>query len=121
MPPHDPTTTNPRPARGTPAQPVGTGNPVLASLDRPQAARRGCAQPLRLEGQRTEIDAFTGEILRELKSKDLPAGPLLVRCGNRRTTRCPSCAELYRQDTYQLIAAGLRGGKNIPDQVATHP
>ncbi|MFC8275687.1 replication initiator [Streptomyces sp. NPDC057271] len=81
----------------------------------------GCAQPIRLEGHRTEIDAFTGEILRELKSKKLPAGHLLVRCGNRRTSRCPSCAELYRQDTYHLIAAGLRGGKNIPDQVATHP
>ncbi len=45
----------------------------------------------------------------------------LVRCGNHRTTRCPFCAELYRQDTYHLIAAGLRGGKNVPDQVATHP
>ncbi|WP_435811572.1 hypothetical protein [Streptomyces virginiae] len=38
----------------------------------------GCAQPIRLEGHRAEIDAFTGEILRELKSKDLPAGHLLV-------------------------------------------
>ncbi|WP_374117402.1 replication initiator [Streptomyces sp. RKAG293] len=81
----------------------------------------GCAQPIRLEGHRTEIDAFTGEILRELKSEELPAGHPLVRCGNRLTTRCPSCAELYRQDTYQLITAGLRGGKTIPDQVTTHP
>ncbi|MFH9798243.1 replication initiator [Streptomyces virginiae] len=77
--------------------------------------------PIRLEGHRAEIDGFTGEILRELKSKELPAGHLLVRCGNRRTTRCPSFTKLYRQDTYHLIAAGLRGGKNIPDQVATHP
>ncbi|MEU2875276.1 replication initiator [Streptomyces sp. NPDC007070] len=76
---------------------------------------------MRLKGHRTEVDAFTGEILRELKSQELPTGHLLVRCGNRRTTRCPSCTELYRQDTYHLIAAGLRGGKNIPDQVATHP
>ncbi|MFE9465430.1 replication initiator [Streptomyces virginiae] len=44
------------------------------------------------------------------------------RSGRRTcTSRCPSCAELYRQDTYQLIAAGLRGGKDIPEQVANHP
>ncbi|MFJ1835521.1 replication initiator [Streptomyces sp. NPDC088175] len=79
------------------------------------------ADPARRPSHRTEIYAVTGEILSELKSKELPAGHLLVRCGNRRTTRCPSCAELYRQDTYHLIAAGLRGGKNIPEQVATHP
>ncbi|WP_185930940.1 MULTISPECIES: replication initiator [unclassified Streptomyces] len=105
----------------TAALPTFTGYRNLLGLVRQLSSLDGCAQPVRLEGQRTEIDAFTGEILRELKSKDLPAGHLLVRCGNRRTTRCPSCAELYRQDTYHLIAAGLRGGKNIPEQVATHP
>ncbi|MBT3165290.1 replication initiation protein [Streptomyces sp. Vc74B-19] len=121
MPPHTPTTTNPRPERATAALPTFTGYRDLLGLIRQLSSLGGCSQPIRLEGQRTEIDAFTGEILRELKSKELPAGHLLVRCGNRRTTRCPSCAELYRQDTYHLIAAGLRGGKNIPDQVASHP
>ncbi|MBC2863436.1 DUF4129 domain-containing protein, partial [Streptomyces mexicanus] len=28
-----------------------------------------------------------------------PAGQLLVRCNNRRITRCPACAEVYRRDT----------------------
>ncbi|MFD6863127.1 replication initiator [Streptomyces diastaticus] len=121
MPPHDPATTIPRPEPATAALPTFTGYRNLLGLVRQLSSLGGCAQPIRLEGQRTEIDAFTGEILRELKSKELPAGHLLVRCGNRRTTRCPSCAELYRQDTYHLIAAGLRGGKNIPEQVATHP
>ncbi|WP_327136054.1 replication initiation protein (plasmid) [Streptomyces sp. NBC_01343] len=121
MPPHDRTTTIPHPEPAAPALPTFTGYRNLLGLIRQLSSLGGCAQPIRLEGQRTEIDAFTGEILRELKSKELPAGHLLVRCGNRRTSRCPSCAELYRQDTYHLIAAGLRGGKNIPDQVATHP
>ncbi|MFJ4969327.1 replication initiator [Streptomyces sp. NPDC088755] len=121
MPPHTPTTTIPRPEPAAPALPTFTGYRDLLGVIRQMSSLGGCAQPIRLEGQRTEINAFTGEILRELKSKELPAGHLLVRCGNRRTTRCPSCAELYRQDTYHLIAAGLRGGKNIPEQVATHP
>ncbi|MFD6471428.1 replication initiator [Streptomyces goshikiensis] len=121
MPPHDPTSAIPRPEPVAPALPTFTGYRDLLGLVRQLSSLGGCAQPIRLEGQRTEIDALTGEIRHELKSKELPAGHLLVRCGNRRSTRCPSCAELYRQDTYHLIAAGLRGGKNIPDQVATHP
>ena len=42
-------------------------------------------------------------------------------CGNRRAAVCPSCAETYRADAYQLVLAGLRGGKGIPDGVAGHP
>ncbi|MER7467077.1 replication initiator [Streptomyces sp. NPDC097981] len=121
MPPLAPTTTIPCPEPDKAALPVFTGYRDLLGLVRQLTSLGGCSQPIRLEGHRTEIDAFTGEILRELKSKELPAGHLLVRCGNRRTTRCPSCAELYRQDTYHLIAAGLRGGKDIPEQVANHP
>ena len=30
-------------------------------------------------------------------------------------------AEALRQDAYHLIAAGLRGGKGVPDTVAVHP
>ncbi|WP_438319536.1 replication initiator (plasmid) [Streptomyces sp. HUAS TT3] len=121
MPPHEPTATISCPEPDRDALPTFTGYRNLLGLIRQLSSLGGCAQPIRLEGQRTEIDASTGEILRELKSKELPAGHLLVRCGNRRATRCPSCAELYRQDTYHLIAAGLRGGKNIPDQIAAHP
>ncbi|MEU9247592.1 replication initiator [Streptomyces sp. NPDC048385] len=86
----------------------------------------GCTHPVRLDGHRTEyeINKATGEIgrvLHHLDSSALPAGQLLVRCNNRRATRCPACAETYRRDTYHLITAGLRGGKGTPEQVATHP
>ncbi|MFE0274044.1 replication initiator [Streptomyces sp. NPDC058992] len=86
----------------------------------------GCTTPIRLDGHRTEhaLDTTTGEIgpvLHHLDASTMPAGNLLVRCNNRRATRCPACAETYRRDTYQLITAGLRGGKGTPDTVATHP
>ncbi|WP_406307481.1 replication initiation protein [Streptomyces sp. NBC_00885] len=86
----------------------------------------GCTTPIRLDGQRTEhtLNTVTGEIgpvVHHLNSSDLPAGNLLVRCNNRRATRCAACAETYRRDTYQLITAGLRGGKGTPEAVATHP
>ena len=43
-----------------------------------------------------------------------PDGVLRKACGNRREAVCPPCAERYRQDAFQLIAAGLRGGKGVP-------
>jgi hypothetical protein len=33
----------------------------------------------------------------------------------------PSCAATYRADAYQLLAAGLKGGKGVPETVAGHP
>ncbi|WP_307626904.1 replication initiator [Streptomyces turgidiscabies] len=81
----------------------------------------GCAHPIRLAGHRTRLNGATGEILDHFDSGWLPAGELLVRCGNRRATRCPACSTVYRYDTYQLIAAGLRGGKTVPTSVAAHP
>ncbi|MCQ8190842.1 replication initiator [Streptomyces rugosispiralis] len=86
----------------------------------------GCTTPIRLDGHRTEhhLNQDTGEIgriLHHLDSAELPAGHLLVRCNNRRVTRCAACAETYRRDTFHLITAGLRGGKGTPEEVATHP
>ena len=46
---------------------------------------------------------------------------LLKACGTRREARCPSCAATYRADAYQLLAAGLKGGKGVPESVASHP
>jgi hypothetical protein len=46
---------------------------------------------------------------------------LLKACGTRREARCPSCAATYRADAYQLLAAGLKGGKGVPATVASHP
>ncbi|ELS54309.1 replication initiator [Streptomyces viridochromogenes] len=105
---------------------------MLASLGTmPELAHQlsglgGCTHPIRLDGHRTEyaVNKETGEIgdiLRRLDSAALPAGHLLVRCNNRRATRCNACAETYRRDTYHLITAGLRGGKGTSEQVAAHP
>ncbi|MGY4744556.1 replication initiator [Streptomyces sp. ATMOS53] len=93
----------------------------LAPLARQIDRLGGCVRPVRLTGQRTRLDTATGEILDHFDSGRLPAGELLVRCGNRRATRCPACSTVYRYDTYQLIAAGLRGGKTVPTSVAAHP
>ena len=93
----------------------------LAPLARQVGSLGGCARPIRMTGHRTRLDAATGQILDHLDTRHLPAGELLLRCGNRRATRCPSCSNVYRYDTYQLIAAGLRGGKTVPISVSTHP
>ncbi|MGW7166405.1 replication initiator [Streptomyces sp. NPDC054884] len=93
----------------------------LAPLARQITGLGGCAHPVRLTGHRTRLDSATGEILDHFDSGRLPAGELLVRCGNRRATRCPACSTVYRYDTFQLIAAGLRGGKTVPTSVAAHP
>ncbi|MER7923874.1 replication initiator [Streptomyces sp. NPDC096057] len=104
---------------------------MLASLGTmPELARQlsglgGCTHPVRLDGHRTvyAVNTATGEIgrvLNQLDSGALPAGQLLVRCNNRRATRCAACAETYRRDTFHLITAGLRGGKGTSEQVSTH-
>lgn len=74
-----------------------------------------CHRPLRLARTSVTIGRDTGRIHAR--------GTQVVhtRCGNRRESRCPSCAVLYKYDTYNLIAAGLRGGKQTPDTVAGHP
>ncbi|MFI7499599.1 replication initiator [Streptomyces sp. NPDC049687] len=57
----------------------------------------------------------------EVADRDLPAGQLLIRCNNRRATRCATCAEVYRKDTFHLVTAGLSGGKGIGPAVSQHP
>ncbi len=46
---------------------------------------------------------------------------ILKACGNRRESVCPPCSERYRADTWQLVAAGLKGGKGVPARINTHP
>lgn len=94
-------------------------------LDRWQAqlrALRGCAEPVRLSGERITLDAATGEVLRHYTTDSEPHGQLMIRCGNRRASRCPSCAETYRADTFHLIRAGLLGAdKGMPPTVREQP
>jgi len=84
-------------------------------------AASGCVRPIRLRGTARDIDSGTGEVIRGLDTEDLPDKAIYVPCGDRRASVCPPCAETYRADTYQLIRAGLAGGKGVPESVATHP
>jgi hypothetical protein len=66
------------------------------------------------------VHTGTGAVLHAYDTEGEPEGRLLVACGNRRSTRCRACAETYRADTYQLVKAGLVGGKGVPDTVGNH-
>ena len=84
-------------------------------------AAGGCVRPIRLRGTIRDIDPATGEILHALDTDDTPDKVIYLPCGDRRASVCPPCAETYRADTYQLIRAGLAGGKGVPESVAIHP
>jgi hypothetical protein len=85
------------------------------------ATARGCSHPVRLAGEVTDIDASTGEVIRRIDTAGMPDGVLYMPCGTRRASVCAACAETYRRDAYQLVKAGLDGGKGIPANVASHP
>jgi hypothetical protein len=80
-----------------------------------------CHHPIRLTGRVEHADRTTGEVRTIYDSEREPDGVLLKACGTRRESRCPSCAATYRADAYQLLAAGLKGGKGVPESVASHP
>jgi hypothetical protein len=81
----------------------------------------GCSRPIKLAGEKLTVDVRTGELLSLLDTRQMPDGLLYKACGNRRASVCPSCAEVYRRDAYQLIRSGMAGGKGIPVTVGTHP
>ncbi|MEX5634087.1 replication initiator [Parafrankia sp. FMc2] len=81
----------------------------------------GCAHPVRLTGTIHQADRATGEIRTVFDSASLPDGTILVPCGNRRATVCPSCSYLYAGDAWQIVHAGVSGGFGVPDTVAEHP
>ena len=80
-----------------------------------------CAHPVRLRGTVEHADAATGEALTVYDSDREPDATLLKACGNRRASVCPSCSATYQADQFHLLAAGLRGGKGVPETVAGHP
>ncbi len=80
-----------------------------------------CRRPVRLVGSSVTVEEATGVVRSSFDTATEPDGMLLKACRNRRTTVCPTCAETYRADSYQLVAAGLAGGKSVPDTVAGHP
>jgi hypothetical protein len=84
-------------------------------------AAGGCVRPIRLRGAIRSVDADTGEVLSALDTEDTPDKVIYLPCGDRRASVRPPCAATYRSDTYQLIRAGLAGGKGMPASIATHP
>ncbi len=80
-----------------------------------------CLQPVLFRGRVDHVDGATGELLHRYTTVHEPGGVLPIACKTRRASRCPPCAEVYRADTYQLIRAGLTGGKGVPETVASHP
>ncbi|MEV8376730.1 replication initiator [Kribbella sp. NPDC056861] len=85
------------------------------------ASAGGCIRPIQLRGESHIVSERTGRIISTRHTDQMPDGVIYKACGNRRAAVCPSCAETYRADTYQLVLAGLRGGKGIPETVAQHP
>ncbi|WP_344628829.1 replication initiator protein RepSA [Streptomyces glaucosporus] len=83
----------------------------------------GCSNPIHLQGWTVTKDRATGQTLYSYSTEDEPGGRLRVACGNRRASRCPSCAWTYAGDAYRLIRAGLAGDERmgIPATVSTHP
>jgi hypothetical protein len=97
------------------------GSPDLQRWLAHTAGTRGCYHPVRLTGQLHTVEPDTGRIVESRHTANLPDGVIYVPCGDRRASVCPPCAETYRADTYQLIKAGLVGGKRVPTTVAGHP
>src|SRR5215216_1975727 len=77
-----------------------------------------CAHPVRLRGQVEQADPQTGEVRGAYSTDREPDATLLKACGNRRASVCPSSSPTYQADSFQLFAAGLRGGKGVPKRVA---
>ena len=89
---------------------------------REQLRRAGyCRAPVRLRGAIDRVDRVTGARTRVYDTSWEPERVLLKACMNRRASVCPPCSEVYQRDAYQLVAAGLRGGKGVPESVAEHP
>jgi hypothetical protein len=123
--------TAPEPGQDTTLEP---GSPVMRELsararDPEHLARfQGqlkssgyCARPVRLRGH-VEACAGHGGPGRVIWSTDRePDGVLRKACGNRREAVCPTCAERYRGDAYQIVVSGLRGGKGVSESVAENP
>ncbi len=85
------------------------------------AATGYCVHPVRLRGQVGHADPVTGEVRTVYSTDREPEATLLKACGNRRASVCPSCSATYQADQFHLLAAGLRGGKGVPETVSGHP
>src|SRR2546423_8750954 len=68
-----------------------------------QVAHTGhCHHPIRLQGRIRQVDRASGEIRQVYSTEHEPDQTLLVACGNRRASVCPSCSALYKGDARHL-------------------
>ena len=80
-----------------------------------------CARPILLRGRSERVDVVTGEIVSTYSSEQEQLGVTHIRCGNRRESACPPCSRLHAGDTFQMIRAGMVGGKTVPPTVVNNP
>ncbi|MFI1660262.1 replication initiator protein RepSA [Streptomyces sp. NPDC020472] len=99
------------------------GSPGFDRLTEQLRRTGGCTAPIRLTGTTKTLDPATRTVLHAYNTDAEPGGVLRVACGNRRASRCPSCAWTYAGDTYHLIRAGLTGDpdKGTPETIRDHP
>ncbi len=71
---------------------------------------RYCVRPVLLRGATCDAN---GQVIWSTAAE--PEGLWRKPCGNRREALCAPCAEVYRQDAFQLVSSGLRGGKGVPE------
>lgn len=82
---------------------------------------RECERPIRLQGSTELVHKGTGDVSVVYSSRQELDGSTWVPCGNRRASECRPCSTVYKGDAWQLITAGLAGGKGIPSTVSEHP
>ena len=106
---------------GVVAEAIARAGPGYERWAEQVAATGYCVHPVRLRGRVDQADPQTGEVRTAYSTDREPDSTLLKACGNRRVSVCPSCSATYQADSYQLLAAGLRGGKGVPETVSEHP
>jgi hypothetical protein len=106
---------------GVVAEAIARAGPGYDRWAEQVAATGYCTHPVRLRGRVDHADAETGEVRSVYSTDREPDATLLKACGNRRASICPSCSVTYQADSFQLLAAGLRGGKGVPETVSGHP
>lgn len=97
------------------------GDPEFGRWQEQMRTAGCCRAPVRLRGAIDRVDPVTGARTRVYDTSREPERVLLKACGNRRASMCPPCSEVYQRYAYHLVAAGLRGGKGVPQSVAEHP
>jgi hypothetical protein len=63
----------------------------------------------------------TAQVLSTLDTAALPDGVIYKPCGNRRASACPACSQRYKRDAYQIVRAGLVGGKDARRELSVCP